>query len=690
MLFPTFDFAIFFAIAFTVNWLLNPYPVPWKLSMIALSYFFYGWVGWSYCLLLASTTAIAFIGGAAVSSAESERRRRVTMGLSCAALLGLLGWFKYYGFVSVNFDNLTHVLGLGRAVPLLQVALPIAISFYTFMALSYVIDIYRRQLEPARPLDLALYLSFFPHLLAGPIVRGNELLPQLRRRRDPSAVDYSRGLWLILAGLFKKVVISSYVSTAIVQPVFTAPAQHSAPEAIFAAWGYAVQIYCDFSGYTDIAIGLALLLGIRFPDNFNAPYTARNLQEFWRRWHMTLSRWLRDYLYIPLGGNSGSEAQTVRNIMITMVLGGLWHGAAWTFVFWGALHGVGQSVAHVRRLSRVRRGLPAGARRAGADLGAAVPDLPVRLSGVGVLQCQRALQRLRRAGASLHGMGRALAAGHSAAGAGRGRDDRLPAGAPDQGGAPAGPLLPAALHRAGRPALRGPARRHHLRARRRGPLHLLPLLMVDENAPPHTSTSEGTDVARRTAPWTRVLGISVAAFLVWLLLFAPTLQHNAQVSPVGTRRTVALDILGPIAATSRALQLSRIVSLTDEATGRTGNQPGNGTALTVIGPRGHHGRVTPKPPSKAGRGRRLRRPRRPRRPSPPSRTRPPPIRCGSSSWGTRSASTWVARCRTTWPTPGWSRPRWTPGRARGSPGPTTSTGRPSCSPIWPRRDPRWW
>jgi D-alanyl-lipoteichoic acid acyltransferase DltB (MBOAT superfamily) len=274
-------------------------------------------------------------------------------------LLGLLGWFKYYGFVSVNLDNFTHALGLGRAIPLFQVALPIAISFYTFMALSYVIDIYRRQLQPARPLDLALYLSFFPHLLAGPIVRGNELLPQLRRRRDPRAVDYSRALWLIMGGLFKKVVISSYVSTAIVQPVFTAPAQHSAPEAIFGAWGYAVQIYCDFSGYTDIAIGLALLLGIRFPINFNAPYTARDLQDFWRRWHITLSRWLRDYLYIPLGGSQGSEAQTVRNIMFTMVLGGLWHGAAWTFVFWGALHGFGQAVGHVRRRSRVRRGLPA-------------------------------------------------------------------------------------------------------------------------------------------------------------------------------------------------------------------------------------------------------------------------------------------------------------------------------------------
>ncbi len=359
MLFPTFDFAIFFAIAFTVNWLLNPYPVAWKLSMLTMSYIFYGWVGWGYCLLLLTTTTIAFVGGIAVARSTTEKVRRVAMALSCAGLLGLLGWFKYYGFVSVNVDNLTHALGLGRAVPLLQVALPIAISFYTFMALSYVIDIYRRQLQPARPLDLALYLSFFPHLLAGPIVRGNELLPQLRHRRDPAAVDYSRALWLIMAGLFKKVVISSYVSSAIVVPVFTAPAQHSALESIFAAWGYAVQIYCDFSGYTDIAIGLALLLGIQFPVNFDAPYTARNLQDFWRRWHITLSRWLRDYLYIPLGGSSGSEAKTVRNVMITMVLGGLWHGAAWTFVFWGALHGVGQGVGHVRRHRRVRQGLPA-------------------------------------------------------------------------------------------------------------------------------------------------------------------------------------------------------------------------------------------------------------------------------------------------------------------------------------------
>jgi alginate O-acetyltransferase complex protein AlgI len=359
MLFPTIDFAIFFAVAFTVNWLLNPYAGWWKLSMIGLSYVFYGWVGWSYCLLLAATTVVSFGGATLVAATRNDRSRRIAMGVTVGALLGILGWFKYYGFVSVNLDNVSHAVGLGQAIPLLQVGLPIAISFFTFMAISYVVDVYRRDLEPARPLDYAVYISFFPHLLAGPIVRGGELLPQIRRRRDQGSVDYSRAFWLILAGLFKKVVISSYVSSAIVTPVFTSPSQHSAPEAIFAAWGYAVQIYCDFSGYTDIAIGLALLLGFRFPQNFDGPYTARNLQDFWRRWHMTLSRWLRDYLYIPLGGSSGGQAQTIRNIMITMVLGGLWHGAAWTFVVWGTLQGLGQSVGHLRRTSRVRRGLPA-------------------------------------------------------------------------------------------------------------------------------------------------------------------------------------------------------------------------------------------------------------------------------------------------------------------------------------------
>jgi D-alanyl-lipoteichoic acid acyltransferase DltB (MBOAT superfamily) len=357
MLFPTIDFAIFFAVAFTVNWLLNPHPGLWKLAMLALSYFFYSWWDWRFVLLLAASTIVAQSGAVAITRLPTHRGRKIAMIVSVAALLGLLGYFKYYGFASANLDNALHQIGLGRLVPIVQPTLPVAISFFTFMALSYVIDVYRRDLELARPVDLAVYLSFFPHLIAGPIVRGSELLPQIRKKRDPEHIDYSRAIWMIMGGLFKKVVVSSYVSTAIVQPVFTAPSKHSAVEVIFAAWGYAVEIYCDFSGYTDIAIGLALLLGFRFPVNFDAPYTALNLQDFWRRWHITLSRWLRDYLYIPLGGNRGSGWRVARNIMITMVLGGLWHGAAWTFIIWGGLHGAGQVVGHFRRQRRLAAGL---------------------------------------------------------------------------------------------------------------------------------------------------------------------------------------------------------------------------------------------------------------------------------------------------------------------------------------------
>ena len=359
MLFPTIDFALFFAIAFTVNWLLNPYAGWWKLSMLGLSYVFYGWVGWSYCLLLLTTTVVAFAGGTWVHATRDERTRRIAMGVSVGALLAILGWFKYYGFVSVNLDNLTHAVGFGHAVPLLQVALPIAISFFTFMAISYVVDIYRGVLKPARGIDVTVFLSFFPHLIAGPIVRGTELLPQIRSMRNPDDVHYVEAFWLISAGLAKKVVLSSYLSAYVVDPVFAAPHQHSALEVLFAIWGYAVQIYADFSGYTDIAIGLALLMGFRFPVNFKRPYTAIDLQDFWRRWHITLSFWLRDYLYIPLGGNRGSQTRVSVNLLVTMLLGGLWHGASWTFVFWGAYHGVGQIIGHRRRAARIAAGLPA-------------------------------------------------------------------------------------------------------------------------------------------------------------------------------------------------------------------------------------------------------------------------------------------------------------------------------------------
>ena len=356
MLFPTTDFAIFFCIVFLVHWLMKPSTAPWKVFMILASYVFYAWWDARFVGLLAGVSALAQLGGLAVARFESSRWRRVILALAVTVTLLPLLYFKYYSFFSVNLTNALDGLGAGTVIPLVQITLPVGISFFTFMAVSYLIDIYRGRLRPAGGLDFFLYLSFFPHLVAGPIVRGDELIPQLRTVRNPRRVDFSRGAFLILGGLFKKVVISSYLATTIVDPVFADPGRHAALEVLLAVYGYAVVIYADFSGYTDIAIGVATLLGYRFPQNFNRPYVARSLQDFWRRWHMTLSRWLRDYLYIPLGGSQKGRRRTYINIMITMVLGGLWHGAAWTFVAWGALHGVGQVAGHLRRTRRVARG----------------------------------------------------------------------------------------------------------------------------------------------------------------------------------------------------------------------------------------------------------------------------------------------------------------------------------------------
>jgi D-alanyl-lipoteichoic acid acyltransferase DltB (MBOAT superfamily) len=212
------------------------------------------------------------------------------------------------------------------------------------MAISYVVDTYRGELVPASLARFAVFQAFFPHLVAGPIVRASELLPQLEEQRDPRRVDVSRAFFLIVSGLFLKVVIANHLATNIVDDVFAAPNRHSSLEVLVGVYGYAVQIFADFCGYTNIAIGIALLLGFEFPQNFASPYTAVSLQDFWRRWHMTLSRWLRDYLYIPLGGNRKGRLLTYRNLMLTMLLGGLWHGAAWTFVIWGGIHGLGLSI----------------------------------------------------------------------------------------------------------------------------------------------------------------------------------------------------------------------------------------------------------------------------------------------------------------------------------------------------------
>ena len=358
MLFPTIDFAIFFLAVFTASWLLRPWPRAWQVMILVASYIFYGWWDWHFTFLLAASTLINQAGAILVSRLRDPRSRRWAMAATIAGDIGLLGWFKYYGFFAVNVANGLHRLGLHSPLPLLQVVLPVGISFFTFMGISYVVDVQRGTTNVAGWLDAAVYLSFFPHLVAGPIVRASELIPQLRAQRDPRRIDASRAAWLIMAGLAKKIVISSFVASHVVDPVFAAPHQHSGLEVLFAIYGYAVQIYADFSGYTDIAIGVALLLGVRFPENFNAPYTAESLQDFWRRWHITLSTWLRDYVYIPLGGNRHGKWRTACNIMITMLIGGLWHGAAWTFVAWGALMGGGQVIGMLRRDRAARRSEP--------------------------------------------------------------------------------------------------------------------------------------------------------------------------------------------------------------------------------------------------------------------------------------------------------------------------------------------
>jgi D-alanyl-lipoteichoic acid acyltransferase DltB (MBOAT superfamily) len=358
MLFPTFTFAVFFAVVLTVGWALHRKPPQWKLFMLAASYFFYGFWDWRFIGLIALSTVVNQLAAEAIHRSSIERTRSFVVGASVVFNLGLLGFFKYYGFFASSMRDTFGRVGL-PSPPLLQIVLPVAISFFTFQALSYVIDVKRGRLAPAPLINFALYLSFFPHLVAGPIVRAAEFLPQLEHKLDPRRIDLTGAIALIGAGLFKKVVISSYLASSIVDPVFDHPGRHSSIEILVGVYGYAIQIYADFSGYTDIAIGLALLLGIRFPQNFDRPYSAVSIQEFWRRWHMTLSNWLRDFLYIPLGGSRGGRDMRDRNLFLTMLLGGLWHGAAWTFVIWGAYQGAGlvveRRITENRELTQARR-----------------------------------------------------------------------------------------------------------------------------------------------------------------------------------------------------------------------------------------------------------------------------------------------------------------------------------------------
>ena len=358
MLFPTATFAVFFLIALPLSWALMPRQPVWRVFTIAASYVFYGWWEWRYVFLLAGSTLVNQAFAVAIQRTTTPGRRKALLWLAVLANLGTLAYLKYAGFFLSSAQNVLSTLGLESAFPIVATALPVGVSFYTFMALSYVIDIYRGTLAPTSLSKFAVFLSFYPHLVAGPIVRGSELIPQLESPRDPRRVAATRAFFLIATGLFMKVVIANSLATDIVDPVFAAPGQYASFDVLVGVYGYSVQIFADFLGYTNIAIGIALLLGFQFPRNFDAPYTALSVRDFWRRWHMTLSRWLRDYLYIPLGGNHGSRAETYRNLMLVMLIGGLWHGASWTFVVWGGMHGLALVAEHWLADRRRDRGLP--------------------------------------------------------------------------------------------------------------------------------------------------------------------------------------------------------------------------------------------------------------------------------------------------------------------------------------------
>lgn len=345
MLFPTLDFAIFFLIVFAVSWEIRRHGEYRKAFLLAASYFFYGYWDWRFTLLLAASSLINYTAGRLLAATQAERERKLLVGIAVALNLCILGFFKYYGFFLDSMAEMLASIGAVRDLPFLEVILPIGISFFTFQGISYVVDVYRRDIPAAHSaLDIFLYISFFPQLVAGPIVRASDFLPQLKQEPHLDRSMVSLGIVLILIGLFKKMVIANYLATELVDNVFFDPSAYSGPDLVLAVYGYAVQIYCDFSGYSDIAIGVAALLGYRFKWNFNQPYRSASLREFWHRWHISLSCWLRDYLYLPLGGNRHGRVKTYRNLLVTMLLGGLWHGAAWTFISWGAIHGAALAI----------------------------------------------------------------------------------------------------------------------------------------------------------------------------------------------------------------------------------------------------------------------------------------------------------------------------------------------------------
>ena len=338
MLFNTWAFAYFFILLLPVYWVLPHRPR--NLLLLAASYYFYSRWDYRFLGLLIISTLMDYFCGLAVDRIENPRKRKLFVALSMVLNLGMLGYFKYFDFFASSLQVALQSAGLHVSLHLLDVTLPIGISFYTFQSMSYVIDIYRREIKPTKNLvDFAAFVSFFPHLVAGPIMRPTTLLPQIETPRKFDIQQFYQGVYLICWGLTKKVVVADNLAK-IVDNLFGRWQTIDGGLALLAVYAFAFQIYCDFSGYTDAARGISKCLGFELSLNFNLPYFATSPKDFWSRWHISLSTWLRDYLYIPLGGGRGSKWFVYRNLMLTMIIGGLWHGAAWTFILWGFYQGM--------------------------------------------------------------------------------------------------------------------------------------------------------------------------------------------------------------------------------------------------------------------------------------------------------------------------------------------------------------
>ncbi len=339
MLFNSLTFVAFFVVVVALHYA----PLPWwlkKTNLLIASYLFYAAWNPPFVILLWISTFLDWWAAARIATASSPARRKAWMLVSVVVNLGLLAYFKYGGFVLENVAALMQATGTAYTPPVWDIVLPVGISFYTFQTMSYTLDVYLGRAKPTRSfLDFALFVTFFPQLVAGPIVRPTDLVPQFATPRVATAQQFGWGLMLMVLGLFEKIVLADGVFAPVSDKAFGSAELLHPLDAWIGTLAFSGQIFCDFAGYTTCAIGMSLVLGFALPDNFRYPYAAIGFSDFWRRWHISLSTWLRDYLYVPLGGNRNGAARTYVNLMLTMLLGGLWHGAAWTFVVWGGLHG---------------------------------------------------------------------------------------------------------------------------------------------------------------------------------------------------------------------------------------------------------------------------------------------------------------------------------------------------------------